>query len=124
MADNTQRMNNKVLQVIVSQALADELESHAYKLGQSISSYCREILANSIGYDLSLDTEARKANERRGRPRKYSSEQQRKDAKNERERANRANVRQILDDYRHQLHIATAGQLRESLEKKGINPDE
>jgi hypothetical protein len=111
------RVKRAVIQVVATQSLKDSLDVHASKLGLTLSEYCRNVLAKSIGYDLAKDYSDQKLLDRRGRPRKYDDDDARKAAKNERERQTRATTKQILDDYRHQLHIATGKQLADSLAK-------
>lgn len=116
MPDNSARVQRFVIQVVTTKNMRDALDAHAGKLGLSLSEYCRNTLAATIGYDISLDATAKSSVDRRGRPVKYNSDTERKQAKNERERKTRANTRQILDDYRHQLHLATGQTLAKSLE--------
>lgn len=101
----------------LSERFKDAIGEFAEKNSLSISALIREAVAEKIGYDLGADRVAR------GRPKKYRNESERKIATKRRSAEKRALVKALLQAHKRAEQEAAAAALRESLVRKGVDPD-
>jgi hypothetical protein len=102
------------LMIVISEAQKDALGEYATKHNKSIAAVVRESIAVRIGYDLAAEA---KPIETRGRPRKYASDAERKEANRARSAEQRKLVKQLLDAYRSGQHKHSIKVLEESISK-------
>jgi len=109
--------------VIITVKLSEEQRDHADKFAQrgdkSLTCVIREALAQYTGYD--LEEEKRNQVERRGRPRKYSTPEEAKEAARQRARDRYDIQRRLLDDHRAQQRQRDAQRIAESLIRRGVS---
>lgn len=103
------------LMIVISEAQKDALGVYAMKHDRSIASVVREAIASQIGYDFSTEV---KPVETRGRPRKYATDEERKNANKVRAAAQRQLVKQLLSAYRSGEHYDSIQRLGSSLQNK------
>lgn len=100
----------------MSEQLKDALDIYAQSKKRSTADVVRTAIADMIGYDL----KAEKANsiERRGRPKVYATEAERKAAVAQRAKEQRAEARRLVDQYRQQQARRDMAAFRKSVEDK------
>lgn len=106
------------LVVSISILQKEQAATFAQQNNVSLSSVVRRALAEATGYD--LEEEIGSKIERRGRPRKYASDEDRKEAARERTRVRDELTRRLLEDHQQQIRRRDAEKLEASLRKRGV----
>lgn len=109
-------MEKTTLVLTLSILLKEHAATFAQSQNRSLSEVVREALAQYTGYD--LVAERGKHIERRGRPKKYNTDEERKEAARQRSRERDDLTRRLLEDHRRQQRQRDADILRQSLERK------
>jgi hypothetical protein len=115
-------MDRDSIMFALTERFKDAIAEYAHENGDiSISQLCREAVAEKIGYDLKADKV------KRGRPMKYRNDAERKIAikrRNENRRIERkALVQALAEEHARQQRAKDAAGMRESLVRKGVDPD-
>lgn len=108
---------SKVNTVIgMSAELKEALATYAQAQKASINHVVRKAIANAIGYDLSQ--ESKNKIERRGRPRIYKSDDERKAAVAQKAKEKRAEAKRFVEQYRRQQTRRDMNKFRETVERE------
>lgn len=102
---------------IMSEAMHDVLGEFAASQRMSMNEVVLQAVAQYIGYD--LDLERRNRTETRGRPKKYHTPEQRKEAARERARRRNLMVKAVIADVEKQDRLKAVEALQSSLERRG-----
>lgn len=112
-------MGKVVISVKLSEEQRDHADVFASKHGKSLTCVIREALAKYTEYD--LEEEKRNQVERRGRPRKYNTPEEAREAARQRARNNYDIQRRLLEDHRKQQRQRDAERMAESLIRRGVS---
>ena len=108
---------------VLSHRMKDMLDQQAATEGETLSGLIRRICAEYIGYDLEAELkefgDKRKDNPRR----KYKTDAERREAINAGQRRRYQEGRQLLEDFRRQMHANDVAALEKSLKNRGVDTD-
>lgn len=109
-------MTVQYLQVKVTPTFKEHLSAHATKQDLSISDFVRTCVAQATGYNLAGDKEMQE----HGRPRKYGTEEERKEAARKRAADKRDREKAILDVVMREHRLEGAEALETWLRNRGL----
>jgi hypothetical protein len=112
--------NAPYVMVKLSPALKDVVEKAANDAGLDTSKWIRQLMADACGYDLSADESL----DLRGRPSKYTSEQERKRARAKAQQERTARSKAVVNALMRQQHLANRAALEKWLTDRGISLDD
>jgi beta-phosphoglucomutase-like phosphatase (HAD superfamily) len=113
-------MTVQYLQVKVTPTFKQHLTEYAAKVDMSISDLVRTCVATATGYNLAGDTEMQE----HGRPRKYDTDEERKEAARKRAEEKRDKNKVILDMVMKANRIEGAAALEKWLRDRGLLDDD